>query len=71
VSSLNVNASGAPNAGSPLLGVGNNLTSLCTGNLTPLCSDINGIGRPSSGAWAVGAFNGASTFSTVCCAIYP
>jgi hypothetical protein len=33
-----------------------NLTSLCTGYLVPLCSDINGNPRPSSGPWQAGAY---------------
>jgi hypothetical protein len=33
-----------------------NLTSLCTGYLVPLCSDINGNPRPSSGGWQAGAY---------------
>jgi hypothetical protein len=65
IASLGVNSStGVPNAGSGLIGVGVNLTSLCTGNLVPLCSDINGNGRPSSGAWTVGAVNAPSTTSS-------
>lgn len=57
-------------SGAPSEGVGTNLTSDCTGGLTPLCSDAEGewnadgtaIGsgtnnsRPSTGAWAVGAY---------------
>jgi hypothetical protein len=61
LTSLGVNSStGVPNAGSGLIGVGVNLTSLCSGNLIPLCSDINGNGRPPSGAWTVGAINAPS-----------
>lgn len=41
--------------GSNVTGVGTNLTSLCAGDLIPLCSDINGNARPSSGAWNAGA----------------
>lgn len=37
-------------------GIGTNLTSLCTGNLAPLCSDAAGNARPSSGAWDAGAY---------------
>ncbi|MCZ2111087.1 MAG: Ig-like domain repeat protein, partial [Dehalococcoidia bacterium] len=48
------NASSA--VGSNVAGVGANLTSLCTGDLVPLCSDINGNPRPSSGPWKAGAF---------------
>jgi hypothetical protein len=33
-----------------------NLTSLCSGNLIPLCSDINGNPRPTSGGWQAGAY---------------
>jgi hypothetical protein len=34
-----------------------NLTSLCSGNLAPLCSDINGAPRPASGGWQAGAYD--------------
>ena len=37
-----------------------NLTSLCSGNLTALCSDINGNARPSTGGWQAGAFQFSS-----------
>jgi len=37
---------------------GTNLTSLCSGYLAPLCQDINGNPRPSSGAWQAGAYVG-------------
>jgi len=58
LTSLGVNSStGVPTGGSGLIGVGVNLTSLCTGNLVPLCSDLNGNARPSSGAWTAGALN--------------
>jgi hypothetical protein len=57
LTSLNVNSSGVPQVGSGLIGVGVNLTSLCSGNLIPLCADINGNGRPTVGAWTVGALN--------------
>ena len=59
VTSANLTSSGVPNSGSAVLGAGANLTSLCTGNLAPLCSDINGNARPSSGAWDVGAYEGS------------
>jgi hypothetical protein len=35
--------------------VGTNLTSLCAGDLAPLCKDINGVSRPATGAWDAGA----------------
>lgn len=41
-----------------------NLTSLCTGNLATLCSDINGNPRPSSGGWQAGAYNLGSSSSS-------
>lgn len=34
-----------------------NLTSLCNGYLVPLCSDIYGVPRPTSGGWQAGAFD--------------
>jgi hypothetical protein len=33
-----------------------NLTSLCSGNLVPLCTDVNGNPRPSTGGWQAGAY---------------
>jgi hypothetical protein len=57
-----------PQAGSPVIGAGVNLTSLCSGVDTPLCTGppqtfgVNGscgagcIARPSSAAWDMGAF---------------
>jgi hypothetical protein len=45
-----------PMTGSPLLGKGDNLTSLCTGSLTPLCADKSGKARPKTGAWDIGAY---------------
>jgi hypothetical protein len=48
-------ADGSLAAGANSAGVGQNLTPLCTGNLTPLCSDINGSPRATSGVWNAGA----------------
>jgi hypothetical protein len=49
-----------PVAGSPAIGAGTNLTSLCAGQPVPglgaLCSDKVGNARPASGAWDVGAY---------------
>jgi len=42
--------------GSPAIGSGTNLSSLCTGNLTALCADKAGVPRPASGAWDAGAY---------------
>jgi hypothetical protein len=49
-----------PNSGSPVIAAGANLTSL---GITALIYDINGVQRPSSGAWDMGAaqFAGAPT----------
>ena len=52
-----VGAQGKPEAGSPALDAGANLTSLCPS--TPeeaLCKNINGEARPSTGAWNIGAY---------------
>jgi hypothetical protein len=49
-------ADGSPTKRSPARGVGANLSSLCTGGLRPLCSDIRGHSRPDSGAWTAGAY---------------
>jgi hypothetical protein len=54
--SLALNADGSPRGGSPVIGAGANLTRLCTGNLRPLCTEINGTARPATGAWDAGAY---------------
>jgi hypothetical protein len=41
--------------GSPAIGTGANLTSLCTGRLVALCQDRLGNARPTTGAWDMGA----------------
>jgi hypothetical protein len=51
-----LNADGSPQATSPAIGAGTNLTSLCTGLVTPLCSNILGVPRPAAGPWNAGAF---------------
>src|SRR5581483_9018250 len=56
-----LNSAGVPQAGSAAIGAGANLTSLCTGNLVPLCSDIAGNPRPSTGAWDAGAYESTTT----------
>jgi hypothetical protein len=61
---LNLTATGVPNAGSPVIKAGTNLTSLCSGNLVPLCSDITGAARPSSGPWDIGAYTSAASVSS-------
>jgi hypothetical protein len=68
-SSINVSTTtGMPNSGSPVIGAGTNLHSLCSGQPNPglgaLCLDAAGVARPSSGAWDVGAYvfnNGDAT----------
>lgn len=51
----NVNASWMPDASYAAVGGGENLTSLCSGELVALCSDIYGNPRPAEGAWDIGA----------------
>jgi hypothetical protein len=53
---FNVNANGVPQTGSPLIKAGVNLTALCNGELTALCKDINGVQRPVTGSWDIGAY---------------
>jgi hypothetical protein len=60
-SSINVSTTtGMPNPGSPVIGAGTNLYSLCEGQANPglgaLCLDAAGVARPSSGAWDAGAY---------------
>ena len=45
-----------PQTGSSAIQLGQNLTSLCTGNLAPLCFDKNGNTRPTTGNWDAGAY---------------
>jgi len=63
----NVTTSGYLNAGSPAIGLGTNLYSICNGQPNPglgaLCFDKNGIARPASGNWDAGAFNYGSVSS--------
>jgi hypothetical protein len=55
-SNADLNSDGSLQSGSPAIGMGTNLTSLCTGNLTALCTEINGTPRPTTGAWDAGAY---------------
>lgn len=51
-----VNADGTVPMGSPVISAALNLTSLCVGDLVPLCSDYSGTARPSGvTAWDAGA----------------
>lgn len=63
VSKADIPAAGVPHSRSPVFGAGANLTSLCTGQLAALCSDINGNARPSSGPWTVGAYSASGSSS--------
>ena len=51
-----LDSNGVPQSGSPALNAGINLSNLCTGSLTPLCSDITGHPRPTTGRWDAGAY---------------
>lgn len=55
-SALRLNGDGSLSSGTPARGAGRNLTSLCSGELMPLCRGINGAPRPQSGAWDAGAY---------------
>ena len=59
--SATLNSSGVPQSGSAAIGNGANLTSsLCSGNLATLCTDLAGNPEPATGAWAIGAYEAAS-----------
>ena len=58
VPSAELSSDGSPQGGSPVLGAGANLTALCVGPLEPLCADIDGQPRATTGPWAAGAFDG-------------
>jgi hypothetical protein len=59
---LSLSSTGVPQS-SLVINVGANLSSLCAGNLAPLCSDTSVGGtrtptpRPSTGPWTIGAYN--------------
>jgi hypothetical protein len=66
VASADLNSAGVPQSGSPVIGVGANLTSLTLGSLLngilgTLDTDINGNPRPATGAWTVGAYSTSGT----------
>jgi hypothetical protein len=58
VSSANLSPAGVPQAGSPVIGVGANLTSL---SISLLDTDIAGNPRLPVGAWTVGAYSTSGT----------
>lgn len=52
---VGVNSNGTLQSGSPAKGAGVNLTSLCSGSLVALCTDADGVSRPTgSTAWDEG-----------------
>ena len=55
-STAGLDSSAHPQIGSPVIGTAANLTSLCIGDLSPLCNDIAGVSRPISAAWDIGAY---------------
>jgi len=59
----NLNLAYQPRLGSPLIGAGKNLTSICSGQPNPgigaLCFDAAGRPRHASEAWDIGAYQGA------------
>jgi Chitobiase/beta-hexosaminidase C-terminal domain len=70
VASPNLNSSSTPpyqllSASGSGYRTGQNLTSMCTGALTILCTDLNGNSRPTTGAWDKGAFYFTSGGGTV------
>ena len=62
---INVDSGGHPQPGSPAIGAGANLTSLATGALAPLAFDKNGVPRPSSGNWDIGAFQASGSKTVI------
>ncbi len=60
-----LNSDGSLRPLSPAINAGANLSNLCTGYLVPLCSDINGTARPTTGSWNIGAYQGSSGGSAI------
>ena len=56
VASARLSDVGVPLPGSPVVGVGANLSSFCHGALRALCAGITGTPRPASGPWDAGAY---------------
>lgn len=52
-------------AGSSAIATGTNLTSSCTGILSPLCTDLGGTARPLSASWDIGAYQSGGTSATL------
>jgi hypothetical protein len=60
VSSALLNSNYTLQASSAAKALGTNLTSLCTGDDVPLCTDAVGVPRPSTGTWDAGAIQYSS-----------
>ena len=57
ISSMGLTSDGHLQTGSPAIGKGANLTSLCTGGaINALCLDKVGNPRPTTGSWDLGAY---------------
>jgi hypothetical protein len=63
LANMKLSSTGVPQTGSPAIGLGMNLTSIATGTLAPLAKDKNGVARPTTGAWTVGAYDSQGTTS--------
>ena len=62
----NLDSNFKPLSGSPVIGLGQNLSSLCAGDLAPLCRDKSGNVRPATGAWDAGVYNFATATTSAC-----
>jgi hypothetical protein len=67
-SNPNLDGNYKPQASSPVIGAGVNLTSL---GIAPLNYDRAGVARPSSGAWSIGAYEYISGASVPKTPVYP
>jgi len=63
LANMKLSSTGVPQTGSPAIGLGVNLTNIATGSLAPLAKDKNGVSRPATGAWTVGAYQSQGTTS--------
>jgi|HubBroStandDraft_1064217.scaffolds.fasta_scaffold01121_4 hypothetical protein len=60
-SAINLASNGQLHPGSPAIGNGLNLSSMCTGNLAALCQDKAGNARSATGPWDIGAYTSGSS----------
>jgi Legume lectin domain len=63
LANMKLSSTGVPQTGSPAIGLGINLTNIATGTLAPLARDKNGVARPATGAWTVGAYESQGSTS--------